>query len=180
MSERVKEKFGVSTEEFLPALKEIMEKARKPDAGDAFEYWKPYLKKWGIKSSQDEFFAFWFTGEKEFLGMIELARALKSKGIKIFILSNNFKERSDYYRKHFPFLDELFDKVYYSWQTGFAKPNPMAYQHLLKENSLEPEECIYFDDSENNIKVASDLGIKSFIFEDINQTKKILQEHKII
>ncbi len=180
LSERVKEKFGVSTEEFLPALKAIMDKVRKPDAGASFDYWKPYLEKWGIKSNQEEFFHFWFSEGKELVEMIGLARELKDKGIKIFILSNNFKERSEYYKKHFPFLDELFDEVYYSWQTGFVKPDPMAYENLLKENNLKPEECMYFDDSEKNIEAASTLGIQSFIFKDAQETKQILKQNKVL
>lgn len=175
LSDRVKDKFGVLTEEFLPVLKEIMDKVRKPDAGDALSYWEPYLEKWGIKSNKEKFLNFWFSGEKELVEMIRLARELKDKGVKLFILSNNFKERSEYYKKHFPFLDELFIKVYYSWQTGFIKPDPMAYKNLLEENKLKPEECIYFDDSEKNVEVASSLGVKAFLFKNAQATKETIK-----
>ena len=105
--------------------------------------------------------------------MIELVKKLRNRGVKIFVLSNNFVERANYYKKTFPFLEEIFDKVYYSWQTGFVKPNPEAYKKLLADNNLKPEECIYFDDSKENIEVAKKLGIQSFVFEGVECVKNL-------
>jgi len=42
----------------------------------------------------------------------------------------------------------------------------------LSENNLNPEECAYFDDSEENIKVANGLKIKAFIFKGVEDAKK--------
>jgi HAD superfamily hydrolase (TIGR01509 family) len=176
LSDRFKEKFGVSTEDFLPALKEIMSKIRKPNAGDAFNYWKPYLEKWGVNLTKEQFFDFWFEAEKEVPDMIKLAKELKGKGLKLFILSNNFIERANYYKHNFPFLEKLFDKVYYSWQTGFVKPDPEAFKKLLTDNNLKSEECLYFDNSEENIEVANNLGIKSFLFDGVDGVKETLKQ----
>lgn len=174
LSERFRDKFGVAPEDFLPALKEIMVKARLPNAGDSFSFWRPYLNKWGVALSKEEFFNFWFSAEKEASEMTALARELKNRGLKIFILSNNFMERAVYYDKNFPFLKEISEKIYYSWQTGFVKPNSEAYKLILSENNLKSEECIYFDYSEENIKTAVELGIKSFIFENAEVTRKLI------
>lgn len=174
LSERFREQFGVPEDKFLPALKDVMNKARMPNAGDSFAYWKSYLESWNIQMSREEFFDFWFSTEKEVPKMIELAKELKIKGIKIFILSNNFKERTEYYSEHFPFLIEIADKIYYSWQTGFRKDNIKAYQKVLADNKLIPEECIYFDDSKENIELASSLGIKACLFEGFDKTKESL------
>ncbi|TRZ64491.1 MAG: HAD family hydrolase [Spirochaetia bacterium] len=175
LSDRFLDQFGVAPEEFLPVLKEIMAKAGMPNASDSFSYWKPYLDKWNVGLSENEFFDFWFNAEKEVPEMIELAKELKNKGIKIFILSNNFSERADFYDKTFFFLKQIADKIYYSWQTGFVKPNTEAYKLILSENNLKPEECAYFDDSEKNIKVANGLGIKSFIFKGAEEIRKVLE-----
>ena len=179
LSDRFQDKFGVLTEKFLPVLKEIITKVRKPNAGDAFLYWKPYLEKWGINLTKEEFFNFWFSGEKEIKELVDLAKQIKDKGVNIFILSNNFSERASYYKREFPFL-EIFNKIYYSWQTGFVKPNPGAFQSLLLENNLKPEESIYFDNSKENVMVANGLGIKSFLFEDIDEFKKVLIGNNLI
>ncbi|MBI5138280.1 MAG: HAD-IA family hydrolase [Candidatus Vogelbacteria bacterium] len=164
LSDGFSEKFNVPKDDFLIALKSVMAMARLPNAGDSFELWKAYLDKWGLSLSKEDFFDFWFTSESEVSDMINLAGELKHRKIKIFIVSNNFKERTDYYDKTFPFIKEIAEKVYYSWQTGLLKPDEKAYKLILTENNLAPEECLYFDDSEENVNVASRLGIKSFIF----------------
>ena len=179
LSERFHDKFGVDKEKFIAALNEIMAEVRRPNAGDAFAYWKPYLDKWGLKLTRSGFFVFWFIAEEEILELVESAKQIKNKGIDIFILSNNFKERADYYEKKFHFL-KIFNKVYYSWQTGFVKPDPESFKKLLEQNNLKPEECIYFDNSEKNVGVAENLGIKSFLFENITGFKNILKRYNLI
>ncbi|KKQ96345.1 MAG: hypothetical protein UT42_C0035G0004 [Candidatus Falkowbacteria bacterium GW2011_GWA2_39_24] len=77
LSDRFKESFGVETKDFLLALKEIMAKVRKPDVEDAFNYWKPYLQKWNINLTKENFFNFWFSAEKEVPELTELARQIK-------------------------------------------------------------------------------------------------------
>ncbi len=179
LSDRFHDKFGIPIEEFLLALKKIMIKVRNPNAGDAFAYWKPYLEKWGLNMSKEDFFNFWFDSEKEIPELVELARQVKKKGIKIFILSNNFIERAVCYGKKFSFLN-IFNKIYYSWQTGFVKPSPEAFKNLLLENNLKPEECIYFDNSKENVEMANALSIKSFHFEKIENLEKTLKDYNLI
>ncbi len=174
LSDRYHEKFSVPIPEFMSALKNALDKARLPNAGDSFLFWKPHLEKWGVNFSREEFFDFWFSAEKENLEMIELAKKLKGQGIKIFILSNNFKERTDYYNANFHFIKEIFNQVYYSWQTGFKKSDKRAYQNLLAQNNLEPEECVFFDDKEENIKLTNTMGMPSFILKDAKNAEEII------
>lgn len=180
LSTRFQEKFGVPLEEFLPALKEIMAKVKNRNAENSFNYWRPYLEKWGLNLTEEEFFSFWFGAEKENLEVIEIVRQIKKKGIKIFILSNNLKEKSNYYQDSFQFLKEIPDKIYYSWQTGFIKPNPEAFKNVLSENNLEPEECLYFDDQEKNIEAANSLGMNAFLFKNTEDLKRTLVEYQLI
>ena len=77
---------------------------------------------------------------------------------KVFILSNNFKRKNEFYRKNFSQIFQCVDKAYFP-ETGLIKPSIEALQLILSENHLKPEECIYFDDSDENIKVAQTLGI---------------------
>ena len=175
LSERFEKKFGVREKDFLAALEEIMGKVRLPGAGDAFSYWFPHFEKWNVKLTEEEFFDFWFGAEKEVAEMVLLARELKNKRFKIFILSNNFKERTEYYDKNFPFLKEVANKIYFSWQIGYLKSDPNVYQLVIRENNLKPEECIFFDDSQKNVEVASSLGIKSFLFKDAEQVRNLLK-----
>ena len=179
LSERYHKKFGLDEDEFLKALNKILKIARLPGADNVYSYFKPSLKKWGIKLSQREFYDFWFEAEKLNPEMIKLAKKLR-KNFKIYILSNNFRERSRHYDKKYPKLKELFEKRYYSWQTGYKKDSPKAYKKLLRENNLKPEECIYFDDKDKMVELAKGLGIKSYKFKDIEGVKKILKKYGTI
>jgi HAD superfamily hydrolase (TIGR01509 family) len=168
LSERFLNDYKVKVEDFLPALQGIMEKVRMPNAGNAFNYWKPYLEKWDVKLSEDQFFGYWFSAETENLELTDYAVRLKNDGVKLFILSNNFVERANYYKERFPFLEEIFEKIYYSWQTGFIKPDPAAFELLLHENYLQGNECLYFDDSLKNIETAKSFGINAYEFTGID------------
>lgn len=175
LSDRFEKDFGVSQVEFLPILKTIMAKVRMPKSDTFYSYWKPYLQTWNINFTEKEFYDYCLGAEKENSELIEHVKNLKSRGIKIFALSNNYRERAEYYKKNFDFLN-LFDKIYYSWQTGFVKPNKKAYEKLANENDLDYQECIYFDDSAKNIEVARNLGINAYLFN--NETELIKEINK--
>lgn len=174
LSDRFKDDFGISEDVFLPALEEIMNKVRKPSAENLFRLWEPYFEKWGIEFTETEFLNYWFCAEKENVALVGSARNLKEKGYRLFILSNNFAERSDYYIKTFPFLTEIFEKLYFSWQTGYTKPDIRALGKVLKENELQAEECLYFDDSQKNIDVAKSLGLEAHIFNE--EANRLIKE----
>ena len=178
LSDRFQEDFGVAADKFLPALKEIMDKIRRPGANNMYDYWKPYFTDWGIKFNREEFSDYWFKAEKENREMISLAEFLKKRGWRIFILSNNFKERAEYYKNNFPFLAEIFNKVYYSWQTGFVKPGRECFELIIKENGLNPTECLYFDDSEKNVEIAKSFGMEAHIFENREQVEGIIKNNR--
>ena len=141
LSSRFEEDFGIPKEDFLEKLERIVAKTRKPGAGPSFVYWSPVLKEWGLKMNEQEFWDYWFKAEKPSEWMIQFSRDLKGKNIKVFILSNNFKERAEYYN-HYPWLHEVVDRVYFSWETGFIKTDQKSWQLILDENNLEPEECL--------------------------------------
>lgn len=178
LSVRFERDFKVPIPEFLHGLNQIMDQVRKPGAQPAFTYWKPYLDKWGIKLSEQEFWDYWFNAEKPSEEMLDLAKQIKAKGLKIFLLSNNFKERAEYYG-HYRWMSDVIDNAYYSWKTGFVKPDYKAWENLLRENNLEPEDCMYFDDQEKNVKAAGEVGIKSYLFVDPNTTRNIIEHDSI-
>ena len=109
--------------------------------------------------------------EKENTELIEVVRELKANGIQLILLSNIFLRNSDYFKNKYQFL-QLFDKLYFSSDIGFIKPDPRAFEFVLKENDFKPEECIFFDDSERNVAAAQALGIESYIFEGASAVRQ--------
>jgi len=176
LSSRFEQDFGISKEIFVPKLLEIMDKSRKPNAEPAFTYWEPVLHTWNVNLTEREFWDYWFGAEIPSERMINFAKELREKGIKVFILSNNFKERSLYYDSY-QWIHEAVDRVYFSWQTGCVNPDPQAWKLVLSENNLAPEDCIYFDDQQKNLDASISLGIKSYLFTNEVELEKIINEN---
>lgn len=96
---------------------------------------------------------------------IELIQKTKSK-YRTFLLSNTNKIHFDKYNSDFSTVygfsfNSLFEKAYYSFEIGHRKPDLDIYKHVLKHSSLIPDETLFIDDSEANIRTAKMLGIQT-------------------
>ncbi|WP_224995707.1 HAD family phosphatase [Cesiribacter sp. SM1] len=103
---------------------------------------------------------------------IELLRSLKKSGkYRLFMLSNtNIIHIEEVHRRLEAACGEkdfsrFFDKVYYSQNIGARKPDPEAYQVILDEWNLKPEETLFIDDNQGNLLGAEQLGIKTLHFQ---------------
>ena len=88
----------------------------------------------------------------------EKVHELKEIGYSIYLLSN-YSE--DLFRKHTreaAFLQDI-DGGIISWREHMMKPDPRIYQLLLDRYQLKAEECIFYDDREENTAAARRLGI---------------------
>jgi FMN phosphatase YigB (HAD superfamily) len=77
-------------------------------------------------------------------------------------------------------LFSLFDDVYYSFEMGLVKPNPLIYQQVLNEHNLSADEVLFFDDNVANINSAKALGITSYLINptiDFTQIQDILDTY---
>lgn len=91
--------------------------------------------------------------------MLEMVEKIRSKGIKTFILSDQTDWLEELDRRDGFF--KLFDRVYNSYRTGFTKRQREAFENLLGQEGLKPEEALFVDDREENVRLASSLGIPS-------------------
>jgi putative hydrolase of the HAD superfamily len=71
--------------------------------------------------------------------------AIRAKGFRLVVLSN-WDNRLLQTLAELE-LDSYFEKIYISTQIGFAKPNPGAFRHILKELCLQPSEMLHVGDS---------------------------------
>ncbi|WP_461039319.1 HAD family hydrolase [Spirosoma harenae] len=60
-----------------------------------------------------------------------------------------------------PTLEDLFERVYYSYDVRMMKPSPEIYQHVLTDADLIASETAFFDDNAANIQAAATLGIQA-------------------
>ena len=90
------------------------------------------------------------------------------KHYKIFLMSNTNEIHYDLYvrdlqlRFGYHEFDELFNKSYFSFDIHLEKPDPRFFELILDHEHLLPEETLFIDDTEANIKVAKKLGIHTY------------------
>lgn len=95
---------------------------------------------------------------------IDLILSLRKK-YRVFLLSNIYEKAWRYavaeIEKHGVTVDDLFDKVFLSYEMNLAKPDPRIFIRVMEETGIIPEETLYFDDSQSNIKTGNELGFIS-------------------
>ena len=100
----------------------------------------------------------------------------------LYLLSNTSSIHAERFTKIKlgPQGQSLFDQVYYSFEMGLVKPNPVIYQQVLQEQQLKPDEVLFFDDNVANINSAKSMGILSYLIDpsqDYSQIQQILASY---
>lgn len=101
--------------------------------------------------------------------MVEIRDWLKRRGVATVLVTNMNPYHAWYIRRKYPSLMAKFDHGLVSCEEGVAKPDPEAWFRPLDFLGLKAEECIFADDSIENIEAASWLGIKGWHY---NSTDK--------
>jgi glucose-1-phosphatase len=100
---------------------------------------------------------------------LEVLRQLRNR-YKLYLLSNTNTVHIEevHYRLQDICGEEdfscFFEGVYYSQEIGARKPEAAAFQHILDQWGLLPEETLFIDDISANLLGAQQLGIKTLLF----------------
>ena len=108
-------------------------------------------------------------------GMTELPGIIKSKGGRLYLLSNISIGFAEKYRNIPAVCSVLsqFDGLVFSGPLHMAKPDPEIFRFLLDKYQLSPEETMFIDDNQKNIEAAKELGLHTFLFD--GDSKKLLR-----
>lgn len=68
-----------------------------------------------------------------------------------------------------------FGRRYYSCRLGAAKPDPRAFQLVLGDLGVQPGEVLFIDDRADNIRTASELGMRTIAFTSAGALDRELQ-----
>lgn len=111
-------------------------------------------------------------------GMPEFVLDLKAQGVRLYLLSNISTGFAQRYHET-PWIAELFthfDGLVLSGPIGLTKPNSAIFEHLLQRYALQPEDCLFIDDSQTNIHGAAACGIHGYLFDgDVQKLRRTLQ-----
>jgi glucose-1-phosphatase len=97
---------------------------------------------------------------------IDLLKRIRTQ-YRTFLLSNTnsihlreFQQRL--HTEQGVYLEDLFEKAYYSHVVNLRKPDAEIFSLVLKENNLDPWETLFIDDTESNFPEAKKLGIQIY------------------
>lgn len=104
--------------------------------------------------------------------MVELLRRAKAKGYKTALLSNSWGTSS------YPMelLNEVCDVVVISGEVGMRKPDPEIFTHTLELLGIEAERAVFVDDHPGHLKTAVELGMKTVLHRDPEQSVGEVEE----
>ena len=104
---------------------------------------------------------------------VRLLPELKKQGFRLYYLSNFPLDIFEEIKTGYYFF-KYFDGGLISAEAKFSKPESRMYEILLEKYSLMPEECLFIDDIEINVKAAESIGMKGLItFGSPNISKEI-------
>ena len=94
---------------------------------------------------------------------IPLVRAVKAAGCGAYYLSNYSKKAYDECAESLAFM-EYMDGGVVSFRVGLTKPDPAIYRRFLRDFGLKESECLFIDDTLENVDVARSLGFEGVVF----------------
>jgi len=168
-------------EDFLAEI-EFMKWNAQQDKGRSFAegvkvHSKQFPHRAHLISAYHEYWQEAITGVIE--GTVELLRALKKKGYLVYGLSNWSAETFPIIRREYKFLN-LLDDIVISGEIKLIKPEPEIFEFFLQKIGRPANECLFIDDSEQNIITAKKFGFDTVRFKSPEQLKKELQIRQML
>lgn len=90
-----------------------------------------------------------------------------AKKYNLYLFSNTNQIHYDCFMQQFKQVfdgknfNDYFIKAYYSQDLGLRKPYPNAFEAILNEQSLNPADTLFIDDTVKNVEAAESLGMQT-------------------
>lgn len=115
--------------------------------------------------------------------MHNLVKELRNKNYITALVTDNKTDRIRIIKEHFN-LNKYFNEIIVSDEVGSAKNTETIFIKTLEKINLEPNECIFIDNHENNLIAPEKLGMITYYFDDknrnINRLKCELRKYGVI
>lgn len=174
MSDFLINSFNINKNELSDALREMQNYISK--GGSEKQFWEQFAISKRVILPNDWFNQFGIVIKQSISEMPEtlaIVKTLQNQGYQTAMLSDVTQYQAEIIRK-MGFYD-LFTPVLLSYEIGVKKPNPEAFQILLKKLKLPASSVLFIDDRIENIEAAKKQGIDSIQFTGPEQLKKELK-----
>lgn len=143
------------------------------------ERWKKFLKEVNLSEKNiDLCLKLFLQGYQPIWEMVNLIKKIRREfsQINLGVLSDQPKIVASYLRENYKRIFDLFNQqlIFISAEVGLTKQdkNLDFFWHAIKKSQVTSEEILFIDNSKLNIKRASKLGMKTFLFEVNDQPLK--------
>ena len=110
---------------------------------------------------------------------IPLLKALKEAGFQLYYLSNYSKKAYDECGESLSFMPFM-DGGLVSFQAHKTKPDPEMFTMFLERYGLDAGECIFIDDTAENVEAAIKLDFEGIVFTSYQQLAADLSRFGVI
>lgn len=101
-----------------------------------------------------------------FLVNTELLNFYKSLSIEVDILTSDIIQDAPELK---PYWENVITNIFSATKMGTHKSRPEAYTLVLEKLYLKPDEVIYVDDNEENIKAANTVGLQAILYKKVDK-----------
>ncbi|MER7015384.1 HAD family phosphatase [Saccharopolyspora sp. NPDC000359] len=111
-------------------------------------------------------------------GSVRLLEELHQQGVTLALLSNapssfgRAAEREEWAR--------LFKHLVFSGDLQLAKPDTRIYHHLLGTLDADPADCLFFDDRQENIDAAREVGLAAELWPGADAARALLRSRSVL
>lgn len=96
------------------------------------------------------------------------------KNYKIAMVTDNKVDRIQEILSYYH-LDELFDEVVISGAVGSRKSDARIFEYTINQLGVEPEECIFIDNTAANLEAPAQMGIHTLFFDAFHRDTRSFQ-----
>jgi putative hydrolase of the HAD superfamily len=147
------------------------------------EYWRGVLEHYGIKPDDVDISCLishdiqsWTQINEP---MVRFVTEVRGRIHRLAILSNITRETLAFMRRNFHWL-ELFDECVFSCEVGTSKPDRDIYEHCLGKLKVRADQCLFVDDSAENVRGAEVVGMSTLQFRTLAEFQVELDQFDLI
>ncbi len=120
------------------------------------------LGRWDSSGTVADALSIWTNIEVD-VDIVATIASLRRSGVGCFLASNQQAHRAGYMRDVLGY-QTLFDRTFFSYQVGFAKPDRGYFDRVLAELSVPAGDVLFIDDVAANVASAQLSGIRGVHF----------------
>jgi putative hydrolase of the HAD superfamily len=130
------------------------------------QYWRGIERELGEKWDDATIHRLWLADFRSWLtidpGTLDVLLDLQEGGTRMALLSNAGRDFGSYFRHGT--LGDLFEQVFVSGELGTIKPDAAIFEHVLEALGASPEQTVFIDNKEENVRGAEAVGIAGHVF----------------